>query len=293
MPVILDGENCWEYYIHNGRPFLEALYRLINESNELEATSIHEALRDAPPRSERTIGRIYAGSWIGSNFKIWIGHDEDNRAWDALAQARETLMSARGSIDAATFARAMEEIYIAEGSDWFWWFGDENSSANQDDFDDLFRAHLREVYTLIGQPPPETLDTPIRRAGRRAAVHPPSGHITPTIDGLRASNEWADAGHFIVEQIGGAMHHADAFERRVWFGSDDANFYIRFDTPLPLAADTEIRLTLHGKRAVTLSFTPSSVAMAVAGRQRSRSSIRTTRVTPISANVSRRSSRNS
>ena len=139
---------------------------------------------------------------------------------------------------------------------------DASASFPKEDFDDLFRAHLREVYTLIGQPPPETLDTPIRRAGRRAAVHPPSGHITPTIDGLRASNEWADAGHFIVEQIGGAMHHADAFERRVWFGSDDANFYIRFDTPLPLAADTEIRLTLHGKRAVTLSFTPSSVAMA-------------------------------
>lgn len=57
------------------------------------------------------------------------------------------------------------------------------------------------------------------------------------------------------------MHHADAFERRVWFGSDSTNFYIRYDTPLPLAPGTEIRLTFHGRRAVTLSFTPSSVAM--------------------------------
>jgi alpha-amylase/alpha-mannosidase (GH57 family) len=262
VPVILDGENCWEYYIHNGRPFLEALYRLISESNELAATTIWEALADAPTRSERTIGRIYAGSWIGSNFKIWIGHEEDNRAWDALATAREKLMASRDGLDAATFARAMEEIYIAEGSDWFWWFGDENSSANQDDFDDLFRAHLREVYTLIGEEPPASLDEPIRRAGRRTAVHPPSGAITPTIDGLRSSNEWADAGHFVVEQIGGAMHHADAFERRVWFGSDAANFYLRFDTPLPLASGTEIRLTLHGRRSVMLGFTPSSVEMA-------------------------------
>ena len=27
VPIILDGENAWEYYDHNGRPFLRELYR--------------------------------------------------------------------------------------------------------------------------------------------------------------------------------------------------------------------------------------------------------------------------
>ncbi len=29
VPIILDGENAWEYYEQNGRPFLRELYRLI------------------------------------------------------------------------------------------------------------------------------------------------------------------------------------------------------------------------------------------------------------------------
>src|SRR5207253_2318767 len=130
----------------------------------------------------------------GSNFKIWIGHEEDNIAWDALAVARETLLDARQRLDQETFDAAMEEIYIAEGSDWFWWFGDENSSANQDDFDDLFRAHLRKVYRLIGQEPPAMLDTPIRRTVRQAPVVAPTGRLNPTIDGQRSpADEWSAA----------------------------------------------------------------------------------------------------
>ncbi|MEO5929879.1 MAG: glycoside hydrolase family 57 protein [Candidatus Kapaibacterium sp.] len=262
VPVILDGENCWEYYLENGRPFLEALYKLLSASGEIVTTTINDAIKDAPRRPERTLGRIYSGSWIGSNFKIWIGHEEDNTAWDALVEAREALMRAKPTLDAARFAEAMEEIYIAEGSDWFWWFGDENSVANQDDFDDLFRAHLRNVYLMIGEEPPAALDRPIRRASRKASVTPPTGPISPVIDGLRSTaREWSNAGHFVVEKVGGAMHHADAFERRIWFGSDDRNFYLRFDTPLPLAEGQLIRLTLNGTRSVVIQFNAGGVGI--------------------------------
>ena len=41
-------------------------------------------------------------------------------------------------------ALAWEELYIAEGSDWNWWYGNEHSSANDEDFDALFR-HLEKV----------------------------------------------------------------------------------------------------------------------------------------------------
>ena len=30
VPIILDGENAWEYYDRNGRPFLRELYRRIS-----------------------------------------------------------------------------------------------------------------------------------------------------------------------------------------------------------------------------------------------------------------------
>lgn len=265
VPVILDGENCWEFYKENGRPFLEALYGLLSESQEIVTTTMSEALADAIPTPERTRGRIYAGSWIGSNFKIWIGHEEDNRAWDALAEAREHLMGARDRLSDETFAEAMEEIYIAEGSDWFWWYGDENTTANQEEFDALYRMHLRNVYVVTGSPAPEYLNEPFRTAHGGARLTPPRGTISPTVDGLRSSEiEWRNAGYFTAERQGGAMHHADLIERRFWFGTDSERLYLRFDAQLPIAAGGSICITVVGSSRVALHFGTSTIGIEVA-----------------------------
>ena len=53
--------------------------------------------------------------------------------------------------------QAFKELLIAEGSDWFWWYGDDHSSDHDLEFDDLFRRHLRNVYRMLGQPIPEEL----------------------------------------------------------------------------------------------------------------------------------------
>jgi alpha-amylase/alpha-mannosidase (GH57 family) len=261
VPVILDGENCWEYYESNGRPFLESLYELLSESNEVAATTISEELAKRTPRPERSLGRIFSGSWIGANFRIWIGHHEDNAAWDAVAAARSALLAARGRLDDARYAEAFEEIYIAEGSDWYWWFGDENTAVNQDDFDRLFRYHLRRVYELIGEPVPAELDVPIRIAVSRPAVSPPIGPITPAIDGQRSEEEWQGAGSFVVERIGGTMHRADVFERRVYFGADQESLFLRYDTTMPLGANESIRIRVHAARQIVLQFTATSLAI--------------------------------
>jgi alpha-amylase/alpha-mannosidase (GH57 family) len=44
VPIILDGENAWEWYEGNGRPFLRALYRRLSDDPRLEATTVSEAL---------------------------------------------------------------------------------------------------------------------------------------------------------------------------------------------------------------------------------------------------------
>jgi len=275
VPVILDGENCWEFYQDNGRPFLEALYGLLSESNEIATSTFNDVLATMKPDPARRLGRIYSGSWVGTNFKIWIGHQEDNAAWDALAEARRALMEARPHLSDEQFAAAVEEIYIAEGSDWFWWFGDENFTANQDDFDDLFRWHLRNVYTLIGMEPPAYLDIPIRRAGMIPRIVRPMGPVTPSIDGrLSSAGEWQAAGHFVVERVGGAMHRADDMERRIWFGADDASVYVRFDIHLPLEEGQGIRLVLAGNgRSAVLHFTQQSVALEAVTDEHGRVSI--------------------
>src|SRR5207248_2128030 len=105
------------------------------------------------------------------------GHEEDNTAWDALHRTREHLRQRteqwrEGHPEAAELPerlrRAWEEVYVAEGSDWFWWYGDDHSSAQDALFDHLFRKHLQNVYLLLGDAPPPDLARPISRRGQRA-----------------------------------------------------------------------------------------------------------------------------
>ena len=65
---------------------------------------------------------------------------------------------------------AREEMLIAEGSDWFWWYGDDHSSAHDLEFDDLFRRHLRNVYRLLQRPIPDELFVSNISTGRAASA---------------------------------------------------------------------------------------------------------------------------
>ena len=114
VPIILDGENAWEWFEANGRPFLRELYRRISEDSNMEALAVSEALAKFDPDP---LHGIFPGSWINANFNIWIGAEEDNRAWELLLAARQAYDN---TPDAPQAARelAYEELLIAEGSDW-------------------------------------------------------------------------------------------------------------------------------------------------------------------------------
>ena len=55
-----------------------------------------------------------------------------------------------GSRHRRNLQRARESLLAAEGSDWCWWYGPENSSSNDEEFDQLYRKHLTEVYLALG-----------------------------------------------------------------------------------------------------------------------------------------------
>ncbi len=162
LPVILDGENCWEHYEKNGAPFLNLLYATLVNEELIQPVTFSEAVDSLETSPERTLSSIEPGSWIGGNFRIWIGGSEENRAWELLAETRRALMSQRDVVPESEFLRAYEEFLIAQGSDWFWWFGEENNSANDMDFDLLFRERLTSVYKLVSLVPPGSLGRPIR-----------------------------------------------------------------------------------------------------------------------------------
>jgi alpha-amylase/alpha-mannosidase (GH57 family) len=226
VPIILDGENAWEYYDHNGRPFLRELYRRISEDRRMRAVTVSEALRLLPPEP---VDHIFPGSWIDANFDVWIGAEEDNQAWTHLLRARLAYDSAAG-VSEDERRLALEELLIAEGSDWCWWYGPEHHSANRVEFDQLYRSHLANVYRFLNLTPPEELSRPILRMTLPEVHVAPSGPVTPVIDGEVTSYfEWIGAGIYRVDERTGSMHGKTFLVKEVHFGSDGANFYLRVD----------------------------------------------------------------
>jgi alpha-amylase/alpha-mannosidase (GH57 family) len=256
VSIILDGENCWEHYPGGGVPFLRGLYRRLAEAQDVQPVQAGEFLERHPPRD--TLPHLFAGGWINHNFAIWIGHEEDNTAWDALHRAREHLReraaqrqlavepsrranAAPLAADAAPLAameRAWEEIYIAEGSDWFWWYGDDHASAQDALFDHLFRTHLQNVYRLLGDVPPVELSRPIKRRGQRAMYTVPRSFLDVHIDGRKSFLQWIGAGHYTCQNERGTMAMVTRGPiKDVYFGFNPAALLVRvdFDRPARLA----------------------------------------------------------
>ena len=133
-------------------------------------------------------------------------------------------------------------MLIAEGSDWFWWYGDDHSSDHDMEFDDLFRRHLRNVYRLPAQARAGRAlhEQHLRRARRRPLDLEPTALVSPTIDGEETSYfEWLGAGVLEVRETAGAMHQIDApkaLTRIVLFGFDRQSFFVRVDLTRPARA---------------------------------------------------------
>jgi alpha-amylase/alpha-mannosidase (GH57 family) len=257
VSVILDGENCWEHYQGGGVTFLRALYKRCVKATDILPVQVGEFLDKHPPRD--TLPHLFAGSWINHNFAIWIGHEEDNTAWDALHQAREhlkqreresgergaqgmtereTARSAPGDSRSSAFGQAWEELYIAEGSDWFWWFGDDHSSSQDAQFDYLFRKHLQNVYLLIGDTPPAELSRPISRKGQRVVHTMPRAFLDVKVNGRRTFFEWLGAGRYVSHDERGTMTMgARGPLKEIHFGFSASTLLIRVDFDYPAHAE--------------------------------------------------------
>ena len=228
VSIILDGENAWEFYPNDGRDFLADLYSRAANDPALKFVTVSEYLDRFPPREK--LDRLHPGSWINANFCIWIGHEEKNKAWEYLSETRNVLKDyEKQQPDPGTLAKAWKELYIAEGSDWNWWYGDDNSSANDEEFDRLYRSHLSNIYILIGKKPPEYLSMPIK-IKKANIIREPYGFIKPVIDG-RDTNyfEWINAGLIDTSKRGGTMHQSETMIKQVYFGFDAETLYLRFD----------------------------------------------------------------
>ena len=171
IPIILDGENAWEYFHDSGVAFLNILLSKLGQlGHNIEFITLSDALEGIGEVRELPV--VPTGSWIDGTFRIWIGHQEDHAAWEMLSRARALLDSREktspkeGNVDPSSLEKAREYLMVAEGSDWCWWYGDDHYTPHGPEFDRLFRNNIKAAYKEMGVIPPDSIDIPIIRSER-------------------------------------------------------------------------------------------------------------------------------
>ncbi len=224
LTIAMDGENCWENYTNDGSTFLETIYGLIENDPTLETVLISDYLAKDTPKP---LNKISSGSWVNRNFKLWIDEPLKNLAWTYLKQVRDDFSNyvKKNPIN-PNIEAARKELFICEGSDWFWWYGEPNNSGRDNIFDYIFREHLKNIYLFLGLEPPEYLDTPLLSAISKPSRYP-KGEFTPVINGKEKDDEsWLNAGCISIPD--GPVLKEDKFYDKICFGYDKDNLYLRF-----------------------------------------------------------------
>ncbi|MBN1233254.1 MAG: hypothetical protein JXA60_07880 [Candidatus Coatesbacteria bacterium] len=232
VSIMLDGENPWEAFNDGGEAFLNGLYRIIEETSFLETITFSEYL-EKHSESATSLGKLYRGSWINHNFEIWIGKSEENNAWNLLSRARNFLVNYEYNhpeLLESQLRKAWDALYIAEGSDWFWWYDDDFSTENDLEFDYLFRQHLKTVYTSVNALPPAELGKPICKSLHTISSQDPVGFIDPVIDGKQTNfYEWELAGYIIPSFYGPMKKLTPNILKEARFGFNKENLFFRLD----------------------------------------------------------------
>ena len=229
-PLILDGENAWEAFADGGENFLSSFYRALTSTPELETRRLGDYFDSYPARAETST--LHSGSWIRSDFDIWIGDPEENKAWEWLKETRGFLTDrlAHHQVPEDQAKRAWWEIYAAEGSDWFWWYGPDFTIDTDLLFDELFRLHLQNVYRILGVEPPAHLDLPICLPASVLGYSHPTRLLNPN---LAAESEhyfdWLGAGDLDLTRQQTAMFQGDRIGRRLSFGFGKEAFFLKVD----------------------------------------------------------------
>lgn len=291
--VVLDGENAWENYSkeHDAKGFLRALYRALQDGymvGEVVPVTVVEYLDGNPSRNIpahpihglKEIEPLWAGSWIGASFSVWIGEPEENTAWEYLLKARKALElsgiprpnptaeAPSPSSPAYPAWKAWEEMYAAEGSDWFWWYGDDMTSPANDDspFDMAFRSHLNGMYNAMnealvamGKPPVTIPDFPPIVQGKAKAPVGPFA-IPPSIDGKEdPPTEWADGGLF-YDNDSGAIANPDDDIALIKYGYTATDFY------MAIVANEDLTKKLGSEYALAIYMSQKHIVDATTGQ---------------------------
>jgi alpha-amylase/alpha-mannosidase (GH57 family) len=236
VSIILDGENAWEHYPNDGIDFLRAMYDRLGSTPWIQTTTPSRFLDEHADTLE-TLDEVFPASWFQPNFATWIGEREEARAWDYLRRARLDLRAAErsGDVPPEAYERAFEAMLFAQGSDWFWWFGDDQDSGDDPYFDSAFRLLLAQMYDALGWERPVYVSVPIIAMSPVAATTSSAEVFSAEIDGVFPAGEWDDATYY-------DLAGDDAAVTALHLGVDQESLYVRVDLAGPTDADVDVYL---------------------------------------------------
>lgn len=238
VSIVLDGENAWEYYPNDGKEFLHALYQQLAESQTIRTITPSEYLAMFP--EQRELEQLFPGAWFSQNYDTWIGEEEEKQAWNYLGQTRDHLakydLTGKRQASEEDLAAAQDYMYLAEGSDWFWWYGTDQNSGQDEYFDESFRALQMKVYESLGDDIPDYLYVPIIPSRAVEPLTPMTDMITPVVDGEIEQDEWENAAEYSDDDEDGS----NAFG----IAQDAEYLYFRLDDPLDSLQNGKISIYL-------------------------------------------------
>lgn len=250
VTIVLDGENAWENYPNDGIDHLEAIYRALSDADFLTTVTPSRYLAEFGDEI-KPLPDVFPGAWFSSNYATWIGETEEATAWDYLYRTRDDLERAKNNLTDGAWELAFEAMLFAEGSDWFWWYGSDQSSGNDEYFDAAFRELLGQVYDGMGQDRPAFIGIPIIPQTAVTPVRSTNDLVTITIDNTISADEWAAGGEYAVN--GGLIGE-------LGWAFDKQNLYLRIDFNREVLGDDSAGLDFYlgvpsapTKRATTLS----------------------------------------
>lgn len=227
LTIALDGENCWENYINDGNEFLDTLYSLISEDSSLETVLISDYLENCKEHKE--LKKVVYSKNLQNAFKLWINEPIKDVAWTYLKRANQDYISySKREPKNPNLEKAHKELLICEGSDWYWWYGEPNSSGRDNLFDFIFRNHIKNMYKFLDLECPSYLDEPLISISTSPSNYP-KGLISPKItgkDSITDEDNWINAGCIEIPD-GPVLRESKIFDK-ICFGNDNDYFYLRF-----------------------------------------------------------------
>ena len=254
VSVFLDGENAWEYYPDNAYEFFTTLYERLGQEEWIETLSVDEACE----KESGQLNRLKPGSWIGGNLNTWMGHSEKNQGWELLSATYQDYRSFESELNPEVKAQIEKELFIAEGSDWFWWYGDDHYTHLAGEFDALFRKHLQNVYTLANREIPKDLFIPIKEEVKEeeSSERVPSSLISPIIDGGESGfYEWMGAGKKSLGSGYSVMDSSGVYLLDLEYGIDRKNLYLRVKPEQRVEGKViELHFVSENNRVITIDL---------------------------------------